>query len=1070
MAPKHQLRPFKRPEIKLYPAAHETGYIRTLPEVVELNARENPDHLFCLQAKKSLDSSIPTLIPVTNAQLRDAVARCAKWLRASLELQLLTVSEDGSIKKGAPVALLMESDVGLWIHEMALMGMGVPVLLISARLSATAVHSLLERTSACAILASRRLEPTAREAAAQAVPVHSPVSFEILLSQDPQTDLDPDPDTTICHPHHYIDESDRDVVILHSSGTTGLPKPIYVSHRHLISYVNNHRLDDDNESVAQGPNVSTLPLYHGFGYLAPALAMGVGKTVCFPPGSIVPSAGSTLDLLRISSASSLMTVPSILEDLSLLGKEEGIRPLAKLEFVAFGGGFLKPAVGTLLSRRGVRLLNHYGTTETGPLAPIFVPKDDSKGEGYDWRFFRLRDDFHLKLEEVAPHGDERRFKLTTFPFGLGGKPFEIQDELVCNPRHPETDFTAVGRTDDTIVLATGEKVQPQLLEAALFESTLVKAAVAFGEHQFEIGVLVQPARDLAHDEYDSFKTEHLWPVVESVREKMDEHARIQSPEAILIVPSTVALARTDKGSIARKEVYAMFEAKIALVYQRLESAGPVRLLRWDTLEQDLKELISGCVDWKGDWGFDEDFFERGMNSLQAIRVRRALVIAVTRSFEGVIRPERIGREFVYSYPSVRRMADFFRTNTKQTNGYSTPDAEGEVDAFVRKYVLDKENASTSDGQAVVLLTGATGSLGSHCLVSLLDSPLVERVICLVRPDNSTDAMSRLQKSLESKQLHLPKIQLSKTEVIECSTASDLLGLSPSQYASLTHSVTHILHMAWPVDFNWKLPSFHAQFQTLYNLLALGREIHQVRRHLRPRIAFISSIATVGRYARVHGGRIIPESPVDSVECLNPIGYAEAKLVCERILEHTRDNYPEALEISYIRVGQVAGSSTTGYWNVSEHFPALISSSRTIGAFPELQSTLSWIPVDLAAATINEILLSPAPLDLIYHLENPIRQPWHELLQFLSAELDISQSLPMDQWLDRVWNAPIENNNPAKKLYNFFANDFVRMACGEVVMGTENTRRVSATLRGMDAVLPKMVEGYVAYWRDVGMLK
>ncbi|KAL2812958.1 hypothetical protein BJX63DRAFT_432247 [Aspergillus granulosus] len=1052
MAPKLQLRPYRRPEIKLYPAPSDTGLIRTLPEVVEFNARENPDHVFCLQAKKNPDTSIPTLIPVTNCQLRDAISHCASLLRVHIKLQLPIVSEDGTVKKRAPVALLMESDIGLWIHKMALMGMGVPVLLISARLSATAVHSLLERTSACAILASQRLEATAREAA-QDVPVHSPVPFESLLSYDaPAT-------TAICLPHHYIDESDRDVVILHSSGTTGLPKPIYVSHRHLLSYVNNHWLNDESE--AQGVNVSTLPLYHGFGYVAPALAMGVGKTVCFPPGSVVPSAGLALDLLKASNASSFMTVPSILEDILLFG-EGGIHALTKLDFVTFGGGILKPAIGSCLSTHGVRLLNHYGTTETGPLAPIFVPNNDD----YDWRYFRLRDDMQLQLDEIAPVGNERRFKLTTFPFGLG-KPFEIQDQLICNPDHPETDFNAVGRNDDTIVLATGEKVQPQLLEAALCECDLVRAAVVFGEHQFEIGVIVQPVQELEPDEYEGFK-QRLWPLVEEVREKMDEHARIQSPEAILIIPNTMTVARTDKGSLARKDVYKMFEGEIAQVYQKLESAGPVQLLRWDALEEDLKTLISRSADWKENWGSDDDLFERGMNSLQAIRVRRALVIAVSRSFGGVCPPERISREFVYSHPSVRRMTEFFRAATKQTNGEPTLNAASEVDAFVQKYALDKPSTSPSTGQAVVLLTGATGSLGSHCLVSLLDSPAVKKVICLVRPDTSTNAMSRLQKSLEAKQLHLAKAQVSKVEVIECSTATDLLGLTSSQYTTLIHSVTHILHMAWPMDFHWKLPSFQSQFQTLFNLLTLGREIRQIRR-IKPRVTFISSIATVGQYARVHGGRIIPESAVDSIECLNPIGYAEAKLVCERILEHTRKNYADELEVSYIRVGQVAGSSATGYWNVNEHLPALFFSSKTIGALPELQSTLSWIPVDLAASVINEILLSPTPLDLIYHLENPVRQSWHDVLQILSAELGISQALPMDQWLERVWNTPVENN-PAKILYDFFANDFVRMACGEVIMGTENVRRVSKTLRDMDVVLPCTVGDYVKYWKGIGLLK
>ncbi|KAL3493895.1 hypothetical protein BJX62DRAFT_248702 [Aspergillus germanicus] len=1043
MAPNSQLRPFRRPEIKLYPAAHEAGYIRTLPEVVEFNAKENPNHVFCLQVNKSPDGSVPTLIPVTNVQLRNVIAQCAAWLQSCIQLQLPTVSEAGTVTKGAPVALLLESDVGLWIHEMALLGLGVPVLLISARLSATAVRSLLERTSACAILASRRLESTAREAAHD-IPVYSPLALETLLSPLPQSNPTLFPSATICHPRHYIDESDRNVVILHSSGTTGLPKPIYVSHRHLLSYVNNHWLHD--EAQAQGTNVSTLPLYHGFGYVAPTLAMGVGKTVCFPPASIVPSAGSTVDLLRVSSASSFMTVPSILEDISLMD-DVGIQALKGLDFVAFGGGVLKPSVGSHLSSSGVNLLNHYGTTETGPLAPIFVPDDT-----YDWRYFRLRDDMPLQLEEIAPSGDERRFKLTTFPFGLGA-PFEIQDQLVSNPQHPSTDFNAVGRNDDTIVLATGEKVQPQLLEATLCESPLVKVAVVFGENQFEIGVLVQPAQELlGEDEAERFK-KIIWPIIEDVRGKMDEHARIQSPEAVLVVPSTAALARTDKGSLARKGVYNMFESEIAQVYEKLESAGPFQMLQWDTLEDDLKALISGCVDWKHDWASEDDLFERGMNSLQAIRVRRALVIAVTRSFEGVIRPELITREFVYSHPSVRNMAEFFRAATKQTNGVSRPDVDGEVNAFVEEHVLDRPSATTLEGRAVVLLTGATGSLGSHCLVSLLDSPQVERVICLVRPDPSIDAISRLQKSLQAKQLHLSKPHLSKLDVLECITASDLFALSPEQYTTLTNSVTHILHMAWPMDFHWKLPSFHSQFQTLHNLLTLAREIHQVRRHIRPRLTFISSIATVGQYARAHGGRIIPEASVDSVGCLNLFGYAEAKLVCERILEHTREMYPEEMEVSYIRVGQVAGSSETGYWNASEHFPAL---------------TLSWIPVNHAATAISEIVLSSTPLSLIHHLENPIRQSWHDLLQILSVELDIPQSIPMSEWLDRVWDTPIDN--PAKKLYDFFADDFVRMACGEVVMGTDCARGVSGTLREMDVVSQETVRGYVRYWKGVGFLK
>ncbi|KAL3470340.1 hypothetical protein BJX99DRAFT_267530 [Aspergillus californicus] len=1033
MPPKQQLKPFQRPIIKLYPQADEKGYLRTLPEVIQFNAQANPSHLFCIQARKRPDSQVPSLIAVSNVELKYAVHRCASWLSLNLNLEL-PGEHDGAVRKGAPVALLMESDLGLWLHEVALMGLGVPVLLISARLSATAVHSLLQHTSASAVIASRRLEATAREAA-RSLPVFSPLPYDAFLSGEQGLE----DDVSICHSDHYLGENDRDVLILHSSGTTGLPKPIYISHRHLLSYVNCHRLD--TEADAQGVNVSTLPLYHGFGLLAPGLAMGIGKTACFPPGSIVPNAGATLDLIKCARAASLMTVPSILEDISLMG-DSGVQPLAQLDFVAFGGGILKPAVGDRLLHYGVRLLNHYGTTESGPLAPIFIPCDD-----YNWRFFRLRDDVHFQLEEITTHGEERRFKLITFPFGWG-RPFEIQDQLVCNADHPDSDFDAVGRTDDTIILATGEKVQPQILEESLAESSLVKCAVAFGEHQFEIGVLVQPASELAPGSHGAFK-EQLWPLVLEARGRMDDHAHIHSMEAIVVVPTTVSFPRTDKGSIARKDVYTLFESSIGEVYRKLESASPVHLIHLHSLEHDLKQLISTCVAWSPDWDSEDDLFERGMNSLQAIRVRRALVAAVTRSLQGACRPDDISRDFVYSHPSVRLIADFFRN---AVSGTANGDSPG-VDFFVQKFAI--WSRSTERPESVVLLTGATGSLGSHCLVSLTLSSNIQRVVCLIRPGRSSpfEPGERLKRSLEGKGLRLSPVQWSKVDVLECITATEHLGVTAVLYARLQQSVTHILHIAWPMDFHWKLPSFQSQFQTLHNLLALGRGIHGLRPHIKPRLTFISSIAVVGQYAQVHGGRIVPESPVDSVQCLNQFGYAEAKLVCERMLEHARASYADELEVSYIRLGQISGSSDTGCWNINEHFPSL---------------TLSWIPVNQAADSAIELLMASAPAKLIYHIENPVRQSWHNLLVIIATELKISQTLPMEQWLERVWNATDERN-PAKKLHSFFARDFIRMASGEVIMGTDLARRDSATLRDMDVVQEDVVRRYVQYWKSIGPL-
>lgn len=63
-------------------------------------------------------------------------------------------------------------------------------------------------------------------------------------------------------PPAYVhkERHERGAVIMHSSGTTGLPKPISHAPSYLIVYAACHRIPEQNEPFAY--NVSTLPLYH----------------------------------------------------------------------------------------------------------------------------------------------------------------------------------------------------------------------------------------------------------------------------------------------------------------------------------------------------------------------------------------------------------------------------------------------------------------------------------------------------------------------------------------------------------------------------------------------------------------------------------------------------------------------------------------------------------------------------------------------------------------------------------------------------------------------------------------
>lgn len=110
-----QLRPFVRAKVDFFSPEKKPDHIRSLPELIDFNAIHNPDHIFCIQAQP--DNSF---VRVTCRQFKEAIDRCAWWMVEN------KVAQNGDNKR-TPVALLMESDLGLLIHQFALLSLGIPV-------------------------------------------------------------------------------------------------------------------------------------------------------------------------------------------------------------------------------------------------------------------------------------------------------------------------------------------------------------------------------------------------------------------------------------------------------------------------------------------------------------------------------------------------------------------------------------------------------------------------------------------------------------------------------------------------------------------------------------------------------------------------------------------------------------------------------------------------------------------------------------------------------------------------------------------------------------------------------
>ena len=643
---------------------------------------------------------------------------------------------------------------------------------------------------------------------------------------------------------------------------------------------------------------------------------------------------------RITKITSLMTVPSILEDVTLMPDfdTDAAIELAKLSFVACGGGGIKISVGSKLHAKGVTLLNHFGATELGALAPILHPNPD-----YDWNYLRLRTDLGLHLETVEQDGNQRICKLVGYPFAWKSR-FELQDKLQANPLKPDSEVKILGRTDDLIVLATGEKVWPYPMESALEMHPQVRRAVVFGNGQFEIGVLLEPISDGDRESPDQF-IDNIWPKILEGNELMDSHARISSKAAILLKPAGTEISLTDKGSVRRKEVDVVFKSQIESVYQNLaqdEATKSAISFSLEHPEESLREIAQTCLptyNKPGSWSDESDFVALGMDSLRATRFRRILSASLRRSGHPAFTKHELPVDIIYSHPSVLSLAEAL--NHLQNGSNLESSSAEKMQDLLDKYAFRPKVAALQTFGSFIVITGSTGNLGANILHTTSANPYVQGIVCLIRPasdraaSSPEDLAARQRKALKDRGIYLSKGAWSKINFLPWMPGTENLGMTEDQFYEIATQLTHIFHGAWPMDFKVKVQSLEPQIKAVGELLRLARLAHSIRPNVRPRVILASSIAVVGQYAKKTRFSVVPETAMDDPETPLPIGYAEAKWVCEKLMQNAFEHLNE-LEPTVIRIGQVSGSQSTGFWSSKEHFPALIKASQVIGAMPDLQ--------------------------------------------------------------------------------------------------------------------------------------
>lgn len=144
-------------------------------------------------------------------------------------------------------------------------------------------------------------------------------------------------------------ENRKWAVIIHSSGSTGLPKPIYLTHRSCLGAF---ALNLDRKSLM------TQPLFHSFGFYETFRAIYSGKPMYYFNYDFPITKQNLMQTIDQVKPDLLFCVPYILK---LLGdSEDGIRMLADIDLILFGGSACPDDLGDKLVRKGVNMAGNYG--------------------------------------------------------------------------------------------------------------------------------------------------------------------------------------------------------------------------------------------------------------------------------------------------------------------------------------------------------------------------------------------------------------------------------------------------------------------------------------------------------------------------------------------------------------------------------------------------------------------------------------------------------------------------------------------------------------------------------------
>ncbi len=381
---------------------------------------------------------------------------------------------------------------------------------------------------------------------------------------------------------------DQNSVMLYTSGTSGNPKGVPLTHRNVA--VNGLDWLKCNAPVLHegGVDILWLPMSHIFGFGEMCIGNSLGWT------SYLSDPATCLTRLPEVKPTVFFSVPSHWEKLSIQAMHEPT-PAARLEkfkaitggklkFCLSGGAGLKREVKDFFYSCGVLIIEGYGLTETSPTLTLNRPdafRFDTVGKVVPSVEVKLAEDGEILARGPSVFGGYHKDAEATAEAFTADGWFKTGDV----GRFTEDGFLQIiDRKKDILVTAGGKNVPPANIEMRFRDDPFIGNVVVYGEAKkfLVAGVWLNEEAvaahlgDVAPEGRDAARRALVQKRFDQINSELASYETLKK-FVILTEPLTVENELlTPSLKVRRKKVYERFKAELEALYEDTRATDGAR--------------------------------------------------------------------------------------------------------------------------------------------------------------------------------------------------------------------------------------------------------------------------------------------------------------------------------------------------------------------------------------------------------------------------------------------------------------------------------------------------------------